>query len=77
MITLVCKNKNCKNEAYSTTFANCPECKKPLEQSNEPIKKEVQYEIFDIQALISFGYYARKNPNVVMRKNYLKWKKKI
>lgn len=32
-------------------------------------------ENFDIQDLISFGYYVRKNPNKVMRETFLDWKK--
>jgi hypothetical protein len=29
---------------------------------------------FDLTDIIQFGYYVRKNPNVVMRENYLNWK---
>ena len=32
---------------------------------------------FDLEELISFGNYVRKNPNTVMRENYINWKKQF
>lgn len=32
---------------------------------------------FNLEELFRFGYYVRKNPTVVMRKNYLNWKEEL
>ena len=40
-----------------------------LEQNNQ------KYNTFDLDQLISFGYYVRKNSNNTLRENYYNWKK--
>ena len=42
---------------------------KGLEQNNQ------KHNTFDLDQLISFGYYVRKHPNDTMHKNYQSWKK--
>ena len=34
-------------------------------------------ETFTLEQLITFGYYARKHPDTVMRQNYLDWKEQF
>lgn len=36
--------------------------------------EEINSDRHTLEQVISFGYYSRKNPNTVMRENYLKWK---
>ena len=50
----------------------------PVEFAEAYHKQEVEAitdEEIDLEALISFGYFVRKNPDNVMRQNYLEWKK--
>ncbi len=36
--------------------------------------KENQPKEFSLMEIIQFGYFARKHPDLLMRKTYLKWK---
>jgi len=42
---------------------------KGLEQNNQ------KHNTFDLDQLISFGYYVRKHPYNTLRENYRSWKK--
>lgn len=44
-------------------------------EQEENVNKE--QEMFTLEQLISFGYYARRHPDTVMRQNYIAWKEEF
>lgn len=62
---------------YRSSITGMIVTKKHAEDNPDTTQKEIVQETFTLEQLITFGYYVRKNPNTVMRKNYIAWKEQF